>query len=86
MVLALICLLGTVGRLRLTCNQDAYAHRRFETGRRLNQISIVYVITEWYDARLAVGRLVRTAGNLISLTVLEMVQRTAMSIKRNGIE
>ena len=50
------------------------------------QISIVYVITEQYDARLTVGRLVRTAGNLISLTVLEMVQRTAISVKRNGIE
>ena len=23
------------GRLRLTCNQDAYAHRRFESGMRL---------------------------------------------------
>ena len=28
--------------------------------------AIVYVITEWYDARLTVGRLVRTAGKIIN--------------------
>ena len=50
------------GRLRLTCNQDAHAHRRFESGQRLNRISIVY---EADIGKHTVKRgLVRTAGNL----------------------